>query len=901
MITPSKKARFTIFSEYCFRLEFNSNGIFEDGSSTVIMNRYFEDIPAFNVSINGNNIVIVTNKLRIDYLDNSEPFSATNIKINGTGFYGDVEYMYVPSGNVGKDNSKTNNLGGTFISLDNVTEFVSLNCGNNTQLNCVYAPFSKDGYAIIDDTDSIMINSTTNWISNRRNVDEQDWYFFGYGLNYQLALEQYGMLSGNIPLVSRYMLGLMHSRYYYYNTYELIEVINNHVKYEIPMDVEILDMNWHIFGYYGSYSWNTELFPYYNNTQDLIKNSGLRIGANLHDISGINTYEEYYNNAANALNVKNGQNISFDVSDINYMTVLQDIILNPITQNITKNGFDFYWNDFKDETSNNIDTNYWLNYIRGTNNLRLKYDKNRDNIMGRFGGYGSHRYPIGYSGKFNHSWEMLYYTVYFTLSASNVLYSWSNDIKGSYTNNTNNNCELNVKEHELNTRWIQFGAFSNYFRIYSDINERNNFIWEHPYKYMEIERNFMIKRSELLPYIYNASFIAYNNSISVIRPMYYDYSGFSNAYNWMYTQYKFGPNIIVSPITNTSNATNEYSLIEHWTWIPPNNYWYEEHSGYLYYYESKNNDQLSEGLWISRYFDISEMPIYIDAGDIPSTLTVQPFDKTQLIGRNNKKYYDHIRFEIYPGPSFYGELFAGQTYLYEDDGQTYAYLNNSINNTIHSINKNNVWTSIHWEYNANTKTFIANIKSIGNYNGFDPAINGRKYSLRIYNIFPGLIVRCNGIDLKYDKLYYLKTNDQLQGTYYYNGDTMSFDVNCHKTSNVFDDTKIEIIFENNWTGDIFLIQGIKGKINRAKICKKTLDNIGYINNNYPTNNLTIISTYSTLFTNIGNNIIKFTDIITSFDDIYQSSINQVKLFDINDILTSDIKQYCIDLLTTIFQ
>ena len=51
-------------------------------------------------------------------------------------------------------------------------------------------------------------------------------------------------------------------------------------------------------------------------------------------------------------------------------------------------------------------------------------------IMGRFGGLGTHRYPIGFSGDTVSSWETLTFQVEFTCLAANVAYQWGHDMGG---------------------------------------------------------------------------------------------------------------------------------------------------------------------------------------------------------------------------------------------------------------------------------------------------------------------------------------------------------------------------------------------------------------------------------------------------------------------------------------
>ena len=91
--------------------------------------------------------------------------------------------------------------------------------------------------------------------------------------------------------------------------------------------------------------------------------------------------------------------------------------------------------------------------VRGTDNLR-RGSTARDVILARFGGLGSHRYQVGFSGDVaGLTWDNLAFQPYFSSTASNVAFGfWSHDIEGP-----SNDIEMFV-------RWVQWGAFSGAFR-----------------------------------------------------------------------------------------------------------------------------------------------------------------------------------------------------------------------------------------------------------------------------------------------------------------------------------------------------------------------------------------------------------------------------------------------------
>merc|ERR1719491_2363319 len=105
---------------------------------------------------------------------------------------------------------------------------------------------------------------------------------------------------------------------------------------------------------------------------------------------------------------------------------------------------------------------------------------------------------------------------------------------------------------------------------------------------------------------------------------------------------------------------------------------------------------------------------------------------------------------------------------------------------------------------------------------------------------------CNGQPLSYDKLTYRET--QTDGTYYYDGETMSLTVNCMKSKDVFNATTIEMEFVRSWIEDINVLDGLKGKVNRAFLAKRNLDGGAYGDHvqNVPNGNLTACASYMTL-------------------------------------------------------
>ena len=84
-------------------------------------------------------------------------------------------------------------------------------------------------------------------------------------------------------------------------------------------------------------------------------------------------------------------------------------------------------------------------------------------IFHRWGGLGSHRYQIGFSGDTFINYPTLAFLPYFTATASNVGYGyWGHDVGGHQSDH-----RQDVNDPELLLRWVQAGVFTPIFRTHA--------------------------------------------------------------------------------------------------------------------------------------------------------------------------------------------------------------------------------------------------------------------------------------------------------------------------------------------------------------------------------------------------------------------------------------------------
>lgn len=70
------------------------------------------------------------------------------------------------------------------------------------------------------------------------------------------------LVGGSIPILPKYSLGVWWTRWFDYDDRLLKEVMNDFKRNTFPVDVVVLDMNWHSKNLWGGYSWDPNLLPY---------------------------------------------------------------------------------------------------------------------------------------------------------------------------------------------------------------------------------------------------------------------------------------------------------------------------------------------------------------------------------------------------------------------------------------------------------------------------------------------------------------------------------------------------------------------------------------------------------------------------------------------------------------
>lgn len=468
--------RLTVLTPRLIRVEHCPDGAFEDRASTAVWFRAF-DVPPCKATLHRGTITLTTPEITLTVHART----------------GTPQTVTFSNGKTA-DCLNFGNLRGTCRTLDATFGPVPLQDGL----------VSRDGVSLLDDSRSFLLDAGGRFCPRKRKG--KDVYVFAYDHDYRAAIQDFYKISGSVPLIPRFALGVWWSRYHAYTQEEYLGLIKRFAAENVPLTVATVDMDWHWtdpnkrFGthYKGKdgwtgYSWNTELFPDYKAFLQDLHQMGLHTTVNLHPADGVRAFEDPYPAMAKAMGLdpKSKQDIPFRCGNDTFWNAYFDVLHKPYE----KEGVDFWWLDWQQGKKSDVpglDPLVALNhyhYLDNAENGRLPL------ILSRYSGPGAHRYPLGFSGDTAQNWRVLHFQPYFTATAANVGYTWwSHDIGGHY---------LGERNEELYLRWLQLGVFSPILRLHSTSND---LMGKEPWRYRPdvcaAAKDWLRLRHRLIPYLY---------------------------------------------------------------------------------------------------------------------------------------------------------------------------------------------------------------------------------------------------------------------------------------------------------------------------------------------------------------------------------------------------------------
>ena len=647
------RVRVTVLTSKLFRIEM---GAIDNRATLAVVHRNLPK-PDFTVDRNSEHgLVVKTGSVELYYREGGGALQAVNTVTGQTWHLGQY-----PQGN----------LFGTIRTLDTLGP-TNLNCSTfiDPDAHCEYGLVSTEGWAVVDDTQTPRLAGPTDWWADVNKSMEKDLYLFMHGKDFKGAVSDYSKIGGRVPLPPRYMFGVLWTRWFDYDTADLKQLVNGFSGRGLPLDLLVIDMNWHTKPWWGGYTFDERIIPDPQGLADWIHDQGVKVGLNIHDCllaergcpAGTLSTEDrpFYEQYTSQLGLGAQQgNVQLDLVNASSALTKEDVVAQSF-----EGLSDMWWIDWQQGDSGpgglkggRENPTIWLNKLRYTNRKRWG-SRERGSVLSRYGGLGSQRYGLGFSGDVQMlDWENLSYQPFFTATGANVLFSsWSHDVTGPN------------RDPELFVRWTQWGAFSGVLRFHergmsSGPCAMSNFpmpakecanvdLWANlPHRFGSVIRETTMTRLRFVPYIYTAAYNTYVDGVPWIRPLYYDFPDEPLAYSRK-AQYMFGDIITVAPVVLQSDPWAP--TCTEWTiWAPPG-LWYSPADGALVQGNSS----------YTRHWDVAEVPLLVKAG---SFLPQRFVDSTQrLVGMAMTNYTDMV-FEVIPGGT------NGTARVYEDDGASVDY------------------------------------------------------------------------------------------------------------------------------------------------------------------------------------------------------------------------------------
>lgn len=520
--------------------------------------------------------------------------------------------------------------------------------------------------------------------------DEMDFYFI-YGPKIDDIINGYRKLTGKVPMLPKWAFGYIQSKERYETQQELIDVVREYRRRNIPLDCIVLDWRSWEGELWGQKSFDKTRFP-----------SAVKMMEELHALHTrlmVSVWPNMTNDGPNQIEMKQhgyllGNQSTYDA----FNPFARELYFKQANEGIFENGTDAWWCDCSEpfesdwkgakkpepeerllintsEAKKYIDpayiNAYSLLHSKGIyEGQRKTTDEKRVVNLTRSSYGGQQRYAtITWSGDISANWETLKKQIAGGLNfcVSGAPY-WTLDIGGFFVSKKEqwfwcgdyDNGFEDDGYKELYTRWIQFGAFLPMFRSHGTDTPREVWRFGEPgTRFYDTIVNFISFRYRLMPYIYSLAFMVTTQDYTMMRALPFDFVHDKNTLN-IDDQYMFGPAIMVNPVVkpmyygknsktiHEANKTREVYLPMGCEWV---DFW--------------TGKRLNGGNHVIAAAPLEYIPLYIKAGSILPLGEVK-----QYTAADNQ---DIIELRIYDGTD-------GSFSLYEDEGDNYNYENGYYSN-----------------------------------------------------------------------------------------------------------------------------------------------------------------------------------------------------------------------------
>ena len=579
-------------------------------------------------------------------------------------------------------------------------------------------------------------------------------YYFMFGKNADGVNACMRQLTGNVPMFPLWTYGFWQCRERYKSSKELLEVVDNYRRLQVPLDGIIQD--WQYWG--NNYLWNAMDFlsEQFTDGKQMIgrvheQNAHIMISiwasfgpqtqqfAKLAEKDLLLPIETWPQSGLShiwppRMEYPSGVKV-YDA----YSPVARQIYWDHLKR-LFDYGIDAWWmdstdpdffnpreSDFEYKTSagswRSVRNLFPLATVKGiyANQRKESADK-RVFIMTRSAFAGQQHYGSGlWSGDVASTWDMLRKQVpaglnYTMTGCPNFNTDIGGFFCGSYNTDGTGSAPRNPQYQELYVRWMQYGLFCPVFRSHGADAPRE--IYQFGKKgepiYDAIESTIRL-RYRLLPYIYSTAWQVTSANESYLRALTYDFASDKNTWN-LGSEFMFGRSILATPILDPQYTEEKIFKEDAMSgWDKKDGKIEKLKDGKIDFSEEKTATKyLPKG---ANWYEFYTEKLYKGGRNVTFTTTI---DRTAMFVKAGtilplapvmqyaqQSQWDNLDIIVYPGSN------AAFT-LYEDEGDNYNY-------------ERGVYSTITMKWNDSQRTFTVEARQ-GQFPGM---LQNRKFNIRI--------------------------------------------------------------------------------------------------------------------------------------------------------------------------
>lgn len=441
----------------------------------------------------------------------------------------------------------------------------------------------------------------------------------------------YTAVTGRVPMMPEYGLGFWQSKLRYWNQEQLLEVVHEHRRRGLPLDVVVADFfHW---PHLGDFRFDEEFWPDPAAMVAELREHGVELMVSVWPQISLES-ENYDHLAANNLLVRTERGIGVQMA-FEAPSMFLDVT-NPearerlwelCRRNYAELGIRLFWLDEAEPEYGAYDFDHYR-YHLGPNvkigNLypqlysRAFYEGQRAagqeevvNLV-RCAWAGSQRYgALAWSGDISSTFADLRRQITAGIHMGVAGIAWfTTDIGGFHDGDVRDE-----EFRELFVRWFQFGTFCPVMRLhgdrlpYEEVTAADgsrrlrsggpNELWSYGEEVYPILERYVHLREALRPYTREVMAIAHREGQPVMRGLFHDFPADPVAWD-VADQFLFGPDVLVAPVVTAGARSREVYLPAGARWVDAATG--EEHDG---------------GRWLTVAAPLDVVPVFLRDGTLP--------------------------------------------------------------------------------------------------------------------------------------------------------------------------------------------------------------------------------------------------------------------------------------------